>query len=167
MVLPSPPQLISYKFPYILAVRGMMYYRRALELQAFLDMASDDGKLWVTRGMSLFYYMGVMHPCWCRCYLGILAQLIFHLTPSLPSLNHYNFCPNTFSFHGCASELVDGYKVVASAPAEAKKSQRSMWAQLQAIADMKFTYVATCQIYGAQKRAADVRATDILNLMLK
>ncbi|KAG6551246.1 hypothetical protein Mapa_007172 [Marchantia paleacea] len=86
-------------------VRGMMYYRRALELQAFLDMASDD-------------------------------------------------------------ELVDGYKVVASAPAEAKKSQRSMWAQLQAIADMKFTYVATCQIYGAQKRAADVRATDILNLML-
>ncbi|KAL2634599.1 hypothetical protein R1flu_006078 [Riccia fluitans] len=86
-------------------VRGMMYYRRALELQAFLDTASEE-------------------------------------------------------------ELVDGYKVVASAPAEDKKSQRSMWAQLQAIADMKFTYVATCQIYGAQKRAADTRATEILNLML-
>jgi callose synthase len=42
-----------------------------------------------------------------------------------------------------------------------------MWAQLQAVADMKFTYVATCQSYGAQKRAGDVRATDILNLMLK
>lgn len=25
------------------SVRGMMYYRRALELQAFLDMATDDG----------------------------------------------------------------------------------------------------------------------------
>lgn len=25
------------------AVRGMMYYRKALELQAFLDMAKDDG----------------------------------------------------------------------------------------------------------------------------
>jgi hypothetical protein len=25
------------------AVRGMMYYRRALELQAFLDMATEDG----------------------------------------------------------------------------------------------------------------------------
>jgi hypothetical protein len=24
-------------------VRGMMYYRKALELQAFLDMAKDDG----------------------------------------------------------------------------------------------------------------------------
>lgn len=27
------------------AVRGMMYYRRALKLQAFLDMASETGKL--------------------------------------------------------------------------------------------------------------------------
>lgn len=26
------------------AVRGMMYYRRALKLQAFLDMASESGK---------------------------------------------------------------------------------------------------------------------------
>jgi callose synthase len=26
-----------------LAVRGMMYYRHALELQAFLDMAGDEG----------------------------------------------------------------------------------------------------------------------------
>lgn len=26
------------------AVRGMMYYRRALKLQAFLDMASEEGK---------------------------------------------------------------------------------------------------------------------------
>lgn len=25
------------------AVRGMMYYRKALELQAFLDMARDEG----------------------------------------------------------------------------------------------------------------------------
>jgi len=27
----------------VYAVRGMMYYRKALELQAFLDMAKDDG----------------------------------------------------------------------------------------------------------------------------
>ena len=27
------------------AVRGMMYYRKALELQAFLDMAKDEGEL--------------------------------------------------------------------------------------------------------------------------
>lgn len=29
---------------FISAVRGMMYYRRALKLQAFLDMASEEGK---------------------------------------------------------------------------------------------------------------------------
>lgn len=27
----------------VYTVRGMMYYRKALELQAFLDMAQDDG----------------------------------------------------------------------------------------------------------------------------
>lgn len=32
---------------------------------------------------------------------------------------------------------------------------------------MKFTYVATCQNYGNQKRSGDRRATDILNLMVK
>ncbi|XP_024527354.1 callose synthase 5 isoform X1 [Selaginella moellendorffii] len=87
-------------------VRGMMYYRRALELQAFLDMASSQ-------------------------------------------------------------EILEGYKVVANSSEEAKRSQRSLWAQLQAIADMKFTYVATCQSYGIQKRSSDTRATDILNLMIK
>lgn len=32
-------------------------------------------------------------------------------------------------------------------------------------AAMKFTYVVTCQIYGAQKQAKDTRAADILRLM--
>lgn len=50
---------------------------------------------------------------------------------------------------------------------EEKKSQRSLYAQLEAVADMKFTYVATCQNYGNQKRSGDRRATDILNLMVK
>ncbi|KAH6765351.1 callose synthase 5 [Perilla frutescens var. hirtella] len=76
-------------------VRGMMYYRRALRLQAFLDMASEDD----------------------------------------PS-------------------------------EEDRKSQRSIYTQIDAVADMKFTYIATCQNYGNQKRSGDRRATDILNLMV-
>jgi callose synthase len=87
-------------------VRGMMYYRRALELQAFLDMATED-------------------------------------------------------------ELVNGYKVITKTPDEQKRSQRSTWSQLQAIADMKFTYVAACQNYGEQKRQSHHNATEILNLMLQ
>ncbi|KAF6143679.1 hypothetical protein GIB67_021689 [Kingdonia uniflora] len=86
-------------------VRGMMYYRRALKLQAFLDMASE-------------------------------------------------------------SEILEGYKAVTVPSEEDKKSQRSLYAQLEAVADMKFTYVATCQNYGNQKRSGDRRATDILNLMV-
>ncbi|GMH25104.1 hypothetical protein Nepgr_026947 [Nepenthes gracilis] len=86
-------------------VRGMMYYRRALKLQAFLDMATE-------------------------------------------------------------TEILEGYKVVTDPTEEEKKSQRSLYAQLEAVADMKFTYVATCQNYGNQKRSGDRRATDILNLMV-
>ncbi|KAG9129306.1 hypothetical protein Leryth_015685 [Lithospermum erythrorhizon] len=86
-------------------VRGMMYYRRALKLQAFLDMATEE-------------------------------------------------------------EILEGYKAITEPSEEDKKSQRSLYAQLEAVADMKFTYVATCQNYGNQKRSGDRRATDILNLMV-
>ncbi|KAL8483030.1 hypothetical protein ACS0TY_025911 [Phlomoides rotata] len=86
-------------------VRGMMYYRRALKLQAFLDMASED-------------------------------------------------------------EILEGYKSIIEPSEEDRKSQRSTYTQLEVVADMKFTYVATCQIYGNQKHSGDMRATDILNLMV-
>ncbi|KAG5000330.1 hypothetical protein JHK87_021402 [Glycine soja] len=86
-------------------VRGMMYYRRAIKLQAFLDMASEK-------------------------------------------------------------EIFDGYKAIAVPSEEEKKSHRSLYARLEAMADLKFTYVATCQQYGNQKRSGDRRATDILNLMV-
>ncbi|KAF1893229.1 hypothetical protein Lal_00001675 [Lupinus albus] len=86
-------------------VRGMMYYRRALKLQAFLDMANDK-------------------------------------------------------------EILDGYKAITVPSEEEKQSKRSLYATLEAVSDMKFTYVATCQNYGNQKRSGDRRATDILNLMV-
>ncbi|KAJ0968856.1 hypothetical protein J5N97_021733 [Dioscorea zingiberensis] len=85
-------------------VRGMMYYRKALELQSFLDMASDE-------------------------------------------------------------DLMQGYKAVESSSDEQSETGRSLWAQCQAIADMKFTYVVSCQQYGIQKRSGDPRAQDILRLM--
>ncbi|XP_047315043.1 callose synthase 2 [Impatiens glandulifera] len=85
-------------------VRGMMYYRQALELQAFLDMAKDE-------------------------------------------------------------ELMKGYKAAESNTNEHLKNDRSLLAQCQAVADMKFTYVVACQQYGIQKRAGDPRAKDILKLM--
>lgn len=65
------------------------------------------------------------------------------------------------------TEILAGYKAISEPTEEDKKSQRSLYAQLEAVADLKFTYVATCQNYGNQKRSGDRRATDILNLMVK
>ncbi|KAL5539883.1 hypothetical protein UlMin_043582 [Ulmus minor] len=85
-------------------VRGMMYYRKALELQAFLDMARDD-------------------------------------------------------------DLMEGYKAVELKSEDQMNGERSLWAQCQAVADMKFTYVVSCQQYGIDKRSGNPRAQDILKLM--
>nr|XP_043619337.1 callose synthase 3-like isoform X2 [Erigeron canadensis] len=85
-------------------VRGMMYYRQALELQAFLDMAKDE-------------------------------------------------------------ELMRGYKSATSNMEEYLRNDKSLLAQCQAVADMKFTYVVSSQQYGIQKRSQDARAVDILRLM--
>ncbi|XP_078161046.1 callose synthase 3-like [Carex rostrata] len=84
-------------------VRGMMYYRKALMLQAFLDMAKED-------------------------------------------------------------DLMEGYKAV-ELTSEEPKVGRSLLAQCHAVADLKFTYVVSCQQYGIQKRGGDQRAQDILQLM--
>ncbi|KAI6669498.1 hypothetical protein NL676_004383 [Syzygium grande] len=85
-------------------VRGMMYYRKALELQAFLDMAKEE-------------------------------------------------------------DLWEGYKAVELNTEEHSRGVRSLWAQCQAVADMKFTYVVSCQQYGIDKRSGHQRAHDILRLM--
>ncbi|AQK80759.1 Putative glycosyl transferase family protein [Zea mays] len=80
-------------------VRGMMYYRKALELQAFLDMAEDD-------------------------------------------------------------DLMEGYRATEVMPEDSQ-----LMTQCKAIADMKFTYVVSCQQYGIQKRSNEPCAHDILRLM--
>ena len=46
-----------------------------------------------------------------------------------------------------------------------EKSQQTLSLNIEAVADMKFTYVVTCQNYGVQKRTQDPRANDIFNLM--
>ncbi|KAI3719792.1 hypothetical protein L6452_20697 [Arctium lappa] len=85
-------------------VRGMMYYKEALELQCFLDSAEDN-------------------------------------------------------------EIFTGYRTV-----DMNKDHRVLKERAQALADLKFTYVVSCQIYGAQKKSSDNRDqscyANILNLML-
>lgn len=63
------------------------------------------------------------------------------------------------------SDLMKGYKAIESTSEENSKVGRSLWTQCQAVADMKFTYVVSCQQYGIHKRSSDSRAQDILRLM--
>ncbi|XP_057949634.1 putative callose synthase 8 isoform X1 [Malania oleifera] len=80
-------------------VRGMMYYRKAIKLQAFLDMAEDE-------------------------------------------------------------DILKGYDAVEA-------GNDALSAQLDALADMKFTYVISCQEFGSQKSSGDPQAQDILDLMIR
>ncbi|GJS45462.1 RNA-directed DNA polymerase, eukaryota, reverse transcriptase zinc-binding domain protein [Tanacetum coccineum] len=57
-----------------------------------------------------------------------------------------------------------GYKVI-ELNEDQMKGERSLWAQCQAVADMKFTYVVSCQKYGTHKRFRDPRAQNVLRLM--
>lgn len=80
-------------------VRGMMYYRKALKLQAFLDMAEDD-------------------------------------------------------------DILQGYDAI-------EKGNDTLSAQLDALADMKFTHVISCQMFGSHKSSGNPQAQDILDLMIR
>ncbi|XP_020251345.1 putative callose synthase 8 isoform X2 [Asparagus officinalis] len=86
-------------------VRGMMNYRKALKLQAFLDMANKQDIL-----------------------------------------------------KGRISSERDHYR---------KNSQQPWAAQLDALIDMKFTYVISCQEFGNQKSSGDPHAQDIIDLMIR
>ncbi|KAF7112669.1 hypothetical protein RHSIM_RhsimUnG0205500 [Rhododendron simsii] len=80
-------------------VRGMMYYKKALKLQAFLDMAEDE-------------------------------------------------------------DILERYEAI-------ERGNDTLSAQLDALADMKFTYVISCQRFGLHKAAGDPLAQDILDLMIR
>ncbi|KAK7256070.1 hypothetical protein RIF29_29503 [Crotalaria pallida] len=86
-------------------VRGMMYYRKALKLQCFLEYAGDNAIFGGYRKLDLF-----------------------------------------------------------------EKDKRTHFDRAQALADLKFTYVVSCQLYGSQKKSKNnqerSRYTNILNLML-
>uniref|UniRef100_A0A453Q7Y3 Glycosyl transferase 48 domain-containing protein n=1 Tax=Aegilops tauschii subsp. strangulata TaxID=200361 RepID=A0A453Q7Y3_AEGTS len=56
--------------------------------------------------------------------------------------------------------LMEGFRA-----ADILSEESHLLTQSKAVADMKFTYVVSCQSYGIQKRSGDARAQDILRLM--
>ncbi|VAI63959.1 unnamed protein product [Triticum turgidum subsp. durum] len=58
------------------------------------------------------------------------------------------------------NDLMEGFRA-----ADILSEESHLLTQSKAVADMKFTYVVSCQSYGIQKRSGDPRAQDILRLM--
>ncbi|XAR49505.1 1,3-beta-glucan synthase [Bertholletia excelsa] len=103
----SDRQWVSYRGQTLArTVRGMMYYKQALELQSFLDYADND-------------------------------------------------------------DILRGYQAIRT---DGERHFRDVVEYGRALADLKFTYVVSCQTYGAQKKSSDPqersRYINILNLML-
>ena len=59
---------------------------------------------------------------------------------------------------------MQGYnQALETVPSE--NNQKWLSKNIEAVADIKFTYIVSCQRYGHHKRTQDRRALDILNLM--
>ncbi|KAH9779599.1 putative callose synthase 8 [Citrus sinensis] len=57
-------------------------------------------------------------------------------------------------------DILEGYEA-------AERNNRTLFAQLDALSDMKFTYVVSCQMFGSQKASGDPRAQDMIDLMIR
>lgn len=64
------------------------------------------------------------------------------------------------------SDIPGGFQEVGTA-CGGKTSTHSLSAQMDALADIKFTYVVSCQVYGKDKASGDPRARHILDLMIR
>ncbi|KAJ7537052.1 hypothetical protein O6H91_12G095000 [Diphasiastrum complanatum] len=117
-------------------VRGMMYYRRALELQAFLDMAKD---IVLKRGYKV---------------TNTRKKELDDERKAISTRNEVANPPEP-----------DQERKALLAKTEDDEERRALLAKMKAVADLKFSYVATCQIYGVHQLQNNQRATDIKYLM--
>lgn len=149
---------VKFIFFYLyLTVRGMMYYRKAIKLQAFMDMAEDDGAFYHWLRLFYHYYHGD---------LRLSINLVQHL------LNLIFYWLNFFFWYIwktiwkcsicliCQPDILQGYDVI-------EKGNDTLSAQLDAVADMKFTHIISCQMFGSHKSSGNHQAQDILDLMIK
>lgn len=125
-----------------------MYYREALKLQAFLDMAEDAGSCSWT-DIAVFSRCHYVHHLYIDNLISARVCSIVFL--------HEKFWYIVIDY--VDPDILQGY--------EAAERNNRMSAQLDALSDLKFTYVVSCQMYGTQKSSGDPRANDILDLMVR
>ena len=107
-----------------------MYYRKALEIHAFFDMAERKGQL-------------------CTFFGFFVSCSVFELKWNM-------------AFH--ALDIFEGYEAVLDTKSDDKELAQ-LHTRIQAIADMKLTYVVSCQEDEFHKRTGESRANDIVRLL--
>lgn len=110
------------------AVRGMMYYRKALMLQSYLERMMTGGLLSEN-----------LKQCMILLIFSFFTNSIFCTLLDSEAGIPPNETTDTQGFH--------------------------LSPESRAQADLKFTYVVTCQIYGKQKEEQKPEAADIALLM--
>lgn len=64
------------------------------------------------------------------------------------------------SLNSFLTDILQGYDAI-------ERGNDTLSAQLDALADLKFTHVISCQMFGAQKSSGHPQAQDILDLMIR
>ena len=106
--------------------------------------------------VSLFEMRSSMHYIFNKV-IGHSDALLAMLEIIFEQWFDYNLLPLT---DYSRPDILDGYDTAA-------KGNHTFSAQLDAVADMKFTYVISCQSFGSQKASGDPHADDIIDLMKK
>ncbi|XP_050942441.1 callose synthase 7 isoform X2 [Cucumis melo] len=138
-------------------------------------------------GISILFYLQKIYPDeWTNFYERVLdpklkysdkdkMELIRHwvsyrgqtLSRTVRGMMYYRDALQLQFFLECAGENTGSYRNMDLN----EKEKKAFFDRAQALVDLKFTYVVSCQIYGAQKKSDDDRDrrcySNILNLMLK
>lgn len=58
------------------------------------------------------------------------------------------------------ADILEGYET-------AEKGNRALFARLEALSDMKYTYVISCQSFASERAMNDPHYTDTIDLMIR
>jgi hypothetical protein len=89
--------------------------------------------------------------CRCKtCHIANQSQINLHVT----------FKTDMIKVELFNADILEGYET-------AEKGNRALFARLEALADMKYTYVISCQSFALQKSMNDQRYKDTIDLMIR
>eukprot|EP00250_Pteridium_aquilinum_P011201 c19900_g1_i1 orf=712-6561(-) len=176
MDMPRPPKIQNMMS---FSVLTPYYDEEILYKQPVLQLENEDG-------VSILFYLQKIYPdewknflqrtnckdensAWVKDSPEVLKWASYRaqtLTRTARGMMYYRkaLMLQTFFEMATQEEIKKGHMEVLQPASSEEKNQTSLYAKIEAIIDMKFTYVVTCQNFGFHRRSGDP-ATDILHLM--